>query len=344
MANLWDVPIAVLWTYLAATAGVILIASWFLAKSADVMAEKTGLGRSFAGVVLLATATSLPELGTGVSSIVLVDAPDLAAGDAFGSNVFNLLIIGLLDLYWRNGPILNAVGTTSVVVGVLGIAVIATAVVATFIHGATSSLSSWPLSPLSILVLLMFLAAMFLIYHHDKPEKKASASESEGVRYAGASLPKAVLAYAVSATVVVIAAIWLSKTGDAIAKEVGLDESFVGTLFLAFSTSLPELATSIAAVRIKAPELAVSSVLGSNIFNMGVVLFIDDAVYTEGALWAGISQIHMLTGAMAVLMTAVVIMGLLTRPHRRPIRAWTFEGAALAGLYVAATLLVFKLA
>ena len=154
MADLWNVPVGVLWAYLAATAAVILVASWFLAKSADVIAEKSGLGRSFIGVVLLATATSLPELGTGVSSIVVVDAPDLAAGDAFGSNVFNLLIIGLLDLYWRNGPILNAVGTTTVVIGVLGIAVIAAAIIATFIHGATSSLSGWPVSPLSFLVLL----------------------------------------------------------------------------------------------------------------------------------------------------------------------------------------------
>ena len=344
MANLWDVPVGVLWAYLAATAAVILIASWFLAKSADVIAEKTGLGRSFGGVVLLATATSLPELGTGVSSIVVVDAPDLAAGDAFGSNVFNLLIIGLLDLYWRNGPILNAVGPTTVLVGVAGIAVIAMAIVATFIHGATSSLSGWPLSPLSVLMFLMFLGAMLLIYHHDRRQKKDNKGEPEAPRYAGASLSRAALSYAISAAVVVVAAIWLSKTGDAIAKEVGLQESFVGTLFLAFSTSLPELATSVAAVRMNAPELAISNVLGSNLFNMGVVLFIDDVAYADGVLWAGISQVHMLTGAIAVLMTTVVIVALLRRPRRRPFRAWTFEGAGLMALYVAATLLVFRLA
>ena len=116
-----------LWLQLGATAAIILIASQFLARSADVVAEKTGLGRSFVGVVMLATATSLPELGTGISSIVVVDAPDLAAGDAFGSNLFNLMIIGFLDLYWRNGPVLNSVRSTSVVVGALGIGLIALA-------------------------------------------------------------------------------------------------------------------------------------------------------------------------------------------------------------------------
>ena len=121
--------LALLWLQLAGAAIVILGASNFLAKSADVIAFKTGLGRAFIGVVLLATATSLPELGTGVSSITLVDEPDLAVGDAFGSNLFNLLIIGLLDLFWRNGPILGSVSITSVLIGSLGIIVISLAAV-----------------------------------------------------------------------------------------------------------------------------------------------------------------------------------------------------------------------
>ena len=77
--------VLVWWLILIAMAVAILITSNFLAKAADVIAEKTGLGRSFIGVVLLATATSLPELGTGLSSILLVGEPDLAAGDAFGA-------------------------------------------------------------------------------------------------------------------------------------------------------------------------------------------------------------------------------------------------------------------
>ena len=74
----------VLWTTLAVLAAVILIAATQLAKSADIIAFKTGLGRSFIGVVLLATATSLPELGTGVSAVTMIGGPEganLAAGD-----------------------------------------------------------------------------------------------------------------------------------------------------------------------------------------------------------------------------------------------------------------------
>ena len=71
------------WLQLIVAAIIILFSSKYLAKSADVIAEKTGLGRSFVGVVLLATATSLPELGTGINAVANLNAPNLAAGDVF---------------------------------------------------------------------------------------------------------------------------------------------------------------------------------------------------------------------------------------------------------------------
>ena len=117
----------------------------------------------------------------------------------------------------------------------------------------------------------------------------------------------------------------------------------MGTLFLAFSTSLPELATSFAAIRLNAPELAISNVLGSNLFNMGVVLFIDDVAYTDGVFWGSISHIHSLTGALAIAMTLIVIAALAVRPRRRPRRYWTYESVGLVALYLVASVLVFTL-
>ena len=116
-----SLSLPVLWIVLAGLAGTILVSATHLTKNADIIAFKTGLGRSFVGVVLLATATSLPELATGVSSVLSVGGSggaDLAAGDAFGSNLFNLLIIGVLDLMWRRGPILNSLGSAPALVGV----------------------------------------------------------------------------------------------------------------------------------------------------------------------------------------------------------------------------------
>ena len=340
-----------LWIQLAAAAAFILGAANFLAKSADIIGFKTGLGRSFAGVVLLATATSLPELGTGISAITLFDQPDLAAGDAFGSNIFNLLIIGLLDIFWRRGPILNSVSTTSVVVGALGIVIIAVAASGVVIHHTdadiVTTVSGWFVSPVSIVIIVVFLGAMYMIYRHEQGQQQATGAEDEEEdedhEYAADSLSRAVFTYTASAAVVVGSAIWLARTGDRITIEMGLEASFVGTQFLALSTSLPELAASFAAIRINAPDLAITNVLGSNLFNMGFVLFLDDVAYTDGALWSGISEIHLLTAAIAILMTAVVIIALVNKPRERPGKYWTLEAALLIGLYVVASVLVFGL-
>jgi cation:H+ antiporter len=359
--------VTLLWLQLAGAAAIILVASHFLARSADVIAVKTGLGRAFIGVVLLSTATSLPELGTGVGAIALFGEPDLAAGDAFGSNLFNLLIIGLLDLFWRNGPILNSVGVTSAIVGALGIAVISLAAIALLVHGMTSTMSTWYVSPITIVTFIVFLFAMYLIYRFEHPsDQRADPAgageaqlsdpdapgptlvrvlETEGGEheYAAASLSRAAVTYIIVAFFVVGAAIWLAATGDKIATAMGWEASFVGTQFLAFSTSLPELAASFAAIRINAPELAITGLLGSNLFNMGFILFMDDLAFTEGALWANVSSIHPLTAFIAVLMTSVVIFAVVSRGRRRPHAYWTTEALLLIGLYLAASFLVFFL-
>ena len=336
---------ALLWLQFAAIAVAILIASQYLARSADAVAEKTGLGRSFVGVVMLATATSLPEMGTGVSSIVLVGEPDLAIGDAFGSNLFNLLIIGLADLYWRNGPLLTAVRLTSVTVAVLGAGLITVAFVAVYVHNATTVTSSWYLSPASLLLLVGFFITMMIVYRQEKgAEQPAKPSGEVKESYTEQSLQKTIVLYLVSSGVVVAAAVLLAGTGSQIAEAMQWEASFVGTQFLAISTSLPELATSFAALRLNAPDLAISNLLGSNVFNMGFVLFVDDMVYTEGVVWGAVSQVHIVAGMVAVLMTGIVIAGIIMRPRRRLARVWTLEGFALVAAYASASLLVFTLA
>ena len=335
-----------LWIQLLAAAGFILFASNFLAKSADIIALRTGLGRSFIGVVLLATATSLPELGTGVSAITLVDAPDLAVGDAFGSNLFNLFIIGILDLFWRNTgiPILNSVSLTSVLVGILGVLIIAITVVAVYFHEhlPAGSFENWFVSPVTIILFAFFLFSMYMIYRFAGTDEPGAESPTED--YASESLTRAGMTYAIAAAVIIGSAIWLARTGEGIAHVMNWEASFVGTQFLAFSTSLPELAASIAALRINAPELAITNVLGSNLFNMGFILTIDDLALVGKPLWSSVSPIHEATALFAIFMTCVVLLGLVIRTRRRPTRWFTYESVALIALYAAASLYVFRFA
>lgn len=333
--------IVLLWLVLAAMAAVIVFTSRFLASSADVIAIKTGLGRSFVGVVMLATATSLPELGTGISSILMVDQVDLAAGDAFGSNIFNLLIIAVIDMVWRNSPLLTVVGNSSIMIGALGIAVIATAVIAMLVHSQTQWAADWPVSPMSFVMLLVFVAGMYMIY------RNVDSSQGHGapgtVQYEDSNLTRAFITYSLAALVIVAAAVVLANVGDRITDAMGWEASFMGTQFLALSTSLPELATAYAAIKLGAPELAITNVLGSNLFNMGIVLFVDDIVYVEAPLWVGVADIHSLTAVLAILMTTVVIVGLVVRPRRRPHKFFTYEAFVLIGLYIVASVMVFSL-
>ena len=329
---------AYIWVQFIIATVIILGSSKYLARSADIIAYKTGLGRTFIGVVLLASATSLPELGMGVSSITVIGAPDLAAGDAFGSNLVNLLIIGLMDLYWRNGPILNSIGTTTTLVGILGILVIGIAAIAITFHQGTTLFGSWLISPFSIILFAAFLFALYIIFRAERTE-----TLSENTEYDQASLRVAIAIYSLTAVIIVAAAVWLAFTGDHIADQMKWEESFVGTQFLAFSTSLPELAASFAALRLRAPELAISNVLGSNLFNMGFVLWVDELVYTGGSFWAVVSGIHVITAIIAILMTAVVIVALLNRGRQRPSRFWTYEAISLVMLYVFASWINFFL-
>ena len=354
-------PLILLWLQLAAAVALIVVAATFLARSADVIADKTGLGRSFIGVAMLATATSLPELGTGVSAIVLVNESDLAAGDAFGSNLFNLLIIGLLDIYWRKGPLLTFVSYTSALVGALGGLLIGLGAIAMIIHSLAVSVADWRVSPVSPLMLAGFLVAIFLVHRSERSrEREISSGEDEASpvaaqsrenevappapSYENESLARAFAVYAASAAVVVGAAVWLAYAADGVATEMGWAASFMGTQFLALSTSLPELAASFAALRLGAPDMAITNLLGSNIFNMGVVLFVDDLAFADGAIWARIDEIHLLTAVVGVIMTAVAVTAILTpNDERRRRSPYSVEAAALVVLYIAASLLVFYL-
>jgi len=325
-----------------ACAAIILVMSNYLTKSADIVAIRTGIGRSFIGIVLLATATSLPELGTGVSSIAFWNSPDLAAGDAFGSNIFNLLIIALLDIYCRDKPILSGRTQSTAIIGTLGILIISISILGIITHSLGFRFSNLVISPISVLMFLFLLSSMYLIFTREK--NHGSTGHRNQPDYSSISMTKTIVVYLISSVVVILAAVWLAKTGDALTHSMGWDATFIGTQFLALSTSLPELAASIAAVRINAPELALSNLLGSNLFNMGFILFVDDIALTSNTLWASISELHSITAIFAIMMTGVVVLCLLSKENRRLNRFLTLEALVLICLYLISSGIIFYLA
>jgi cation:H+ antiporter len=349
-------PAALLWLQLLAAAVLILGGARYLASASDVIARRTGLGHTFVGIVLLATATSLPELGTGISAIGLQDSPDLAAGSAFGSNMVNIFIIGIADMMWRNGPLLGSVSRAPRLVAVLGIGVIGIGAVSVFVHHQTSGMDGWYFSPLTAVLVAFFLFSTYALYRSEKgsdtPEPQPDPEQDEEQQVG--ELGPAIGLYFASALVVIASSVWLSYAGDGLANRHGWDESFVGTQFLAISTSLPELATSIAALRLGAPEMAVGNLLGSNLFNMGFIMAANELAYTDGTLWAAISPLHGYTALIAIGMTVIVIGALLIRSRKgvpnggipatelTGVRRWAKpEALLLIAIYIGASIGLF---
>jgi len=285
-----------------------------VARYGDVIAQKTGLGRVWIGLILLALVTSLPELFTGISAVTLVGAPDLTIGDLFGANAFNLLNLALLDIAYQNGIFLRAVSQGHRLTGWLSLGLVLIAAVSIVISHRFSNLGiagSWIgwYTPIIILLYLVFMRTLFRF------EKRHPSPPVAEVEYGEKSLGRSCLYFAIASAFLIGAGIWLATIGDEIAGITGLGRSFVGSLFLAFSTSLPEITVSFTAMRMGAVDLAVANMIGSNLFNMTVIP-VDDLLYTKGPVLAAVSESNLIIGLGVILMTLIFIAGLHFKPKR----------------------------
>jgi cation:H+ antiporter len=311
-----------------ACAAVILGAGVRLSRYGDIIAEKTGLGGLWIGVVLLATVTSLPELITGASAVVLVGAPEIAAGDAIGSCMFNLLILSFLD-FRQPAPLSASIHQGHVLAAAFGIVQLALAAMVIAV-GDAAPIVGW-IGVHSLLFLVVYGFAVRTIFFYERRRRAEVVEALAGdVRYQDETLARAIVLYVLTATVLVAAAAWLPAVGERLAAATGLTQSFVGSLFVAASTSLPEVAVSVAAARIGAIDMAAANLFGSNLFNIAV-LGIDDVLYTRGSFLADISAAHLVTLIATIAMTAIAIVGLTYRAQRK---RWRLSWDTLAILAV----------
>jgi cation:H+ antiporter len=156
---------------------------------------------------------------------------------------------------------------------------------------------------------------MRTVFRYEKAQRMEEVEEI-AERYPEISLVKALAFFFFAAVVVVLAGIRLPVTAEHLAEAMGWRRSFVGTVFVALATSLPEVAVTLSALRIGALDMAISDLLGSNLFDL-VIIAIDDMAYLKGPLLANVSPVHLVTSQSAIMMTGIAIVGLLYRPHQR---------------------------
>jgi len=147
---------------------IILISGTKLSQYGHVIAEKTGLGGLWIGLVLLASVTSMPEVATGVGAAALVKGPDLALGTIFGSNLFNLAILALLDALYRPMPILSRARPQHIASAGLGILLIGIAAGGIFAGDQIPGLALGRMGILSIIILIFYLLGVRVLFHFER--------------------------------------------------------------------------------------------------------------------------------------------------------------------------------
>jgi cation:H+ antiporter len=248
---------------------------------------------------------------TGVSAAALVGEPDLALGTLFGSNLFNLAILAILDIFYPYTPILSVVSKRQMLLAIGGSALIVVAGLSVLTGEGLSVASLGWLSIPSIIIVLLYLFILRWAFHR---EKTAPELGTEASLYDDMPLRTVWFKFILAAAAVIAAGIWLSFVGEDIAEVTGWGTSFVGSLFLAISTSMPELVVTFAAVRLGAVDMAVADILGSNMFNMAIILPVDLA-YVRDSIFAAVTDVHGITAAAGLLMSLLVIIGI--RFHRK---------------------------
>ncbi len=328
----------IVWLQFIACTSLILFSGSKLSYYGDIIAEKSGMSRTWIGIVLLASVTSLPELITGVSSVMIFDLPNIAAGDVLGSCMFNMLIIAMLDFMGGSTPLSSRANQGQVLAAGFGILLLGLVGVSLFASGSVPQVGWIGLS--SLVFIGAYLIAIRTVFLYEKRRITQFVKQAaEELRYERVSKARAYTMYGLNAAVIIVTASYLPHLGERIAEMTGLGRTFVGSVFIALSTSLPEVVVSLGALRIGAVDIALGNLFGSNLFNIGI-LALDDLLYTRGPLLSVISGNHMVSIFAAISMTTIAIIGLTYQATRkRHVFAWDSIGIVL--VYVLATVLLY---
>ncbi len=324
------------WLVFALSAVAIVVAGIRLAPYGEAIGSHTGIGQGWVGLLFLATLTSIPELTTTVSGASF-GVPNIAVGNALGSNLFNVVILAVMDiLLLGRGPFLLRArgyhvlsGGTAVLLTLFGMLGMVLTPTATFLG----------ISPVSWAILVGYVAGVWMLFHAERHEDIEEEPQEKRP-----PLRTAIVGFVICAAVIVVSGVFLIRASKEISLTSGLSESFMGAVLVAIVTSLPELATSVGALRIRAYDMIVGNLFGSNMFNILTIVFAD-AAFRGGSIYAGLSDgvtDQMIVAICGIVLTVIAMISLGAR-CRRQILGIGVDAAILLLFYFGATaLIVFR--
>ncbi len=335
-------PTWVLFAEITLAGLVVIFTAGKLARYADAISNRLGLGGGWIGLILLATVTSLPEVVAGSTS-VWIGNTDMAFAAIYGSCSFNVTIIVLLNAIIGGGSLLRKAGPFHTLSSSFGIILIGLSLAGMLLVQmlAPNHLAAMLTEAcIALLILIAYVGCARLVYRFDRGQQLEGVSPP---RAAPGGPPLYGRTAAVS-LILVASAWWLTQTGDVLSEHpieaLGrpLGATCVGVLFLALATSLPEIVTSIAAVRIGNLDLALGNIFGSNMFNIlvipilkGVSLVRGDSLLMGGDRFA--LTTNLFAGMLAILLTGIAVAGLTYRSERRLLRRFGFDSVLIGLVY-----------
>jgi len=326
---------------------IILFAGMKLAQDGEKIGEISGLGQTWVGVTLLGVVTSLPELISGITG-VLLNSHDLAVSNVFGSNVFNVFLVGILDMIQGEGPIMRHLSIRQILPaasGVLLSAVAAFAIIAAVLIPDSSDIIGLFFS---IMIFILFLVSSRMIY---VLETSVIENTCDGnTNHKNEKLIKPIIRFAICSIIVIVAGIWLITLSKALStfpfqisgNTIILGETIVGTLLLAMVTSLPEVVVSVSALRMGAMDMAVANLFGSCAFNIFIITLLELFV-KNGSIFSYVSISILIPAILSIILMSIAVMGLVYRSHKSYF-SLGWDGILIFFFYITGNIILFKLA
>ncbi|MDL4841154.1 sodium:calcium antiporter [Aquibacillus rhizosphaerae] len=273
-----------------------------LSTYADVISKQTKMTGFVVGTMLLAVATSLPELTTTVSAAAIGNA-DIAVGNGLGSIIFNLFVIFAMDLLFYKKRIFLRGTENQIYPGILSVLLISLVFISLWINLNIEFLG---IGVTSIIIVICYIGGMRLISQKQKvdnaPEKPQSLNNSGPW-----SLRRVVIRFCLFSLLILFSGSLLSISGDTIASTTGISSTAIGSFLVAAASSFPDAVSVFVALKVLNVNLAIGTILGSNLFNI-LVLCIGDVFYRPGSIWMEAEDKHMLTATIGILLTIIVML------------------------------------
>jgi len=331
-----DLSLFWLFALFGAAALVVLVCGLRMTDLADRIADRTGLGEALVGGVLLGAATSLSGSVVSLSSALSGQA-SLAFANGIGGIAAQTAFLAVADMIHRRANLEHAAAELA---NLFQGALLMVLLTIPLIAYTTPEFSIWSVHPASLAILAAYAGGLFATSRVQaapmwRPVATSETREDLPDEEEARNNPLGLLLVFIAMMVLLSLAGWtIARTGAEFTGRLGLSSTLVGALMTAVVTSMPELVTTIAAVRRGALQLAVGGIIGGNTFD-SLFLVVSDIGYRDGSIYHAVQPQDYFWLAIGLAMTGVLLMGLMQR-ERRGVGNIGWESLTLILIYAGA--------